>query len=94
MFSPQIQKQGEIIRLLSGKLPLTAVTEAIGMAEAGKGGSRLNAEDTVQVQSCQDPWDSLTCWTISPTGTEPGVHTAAGQSRTASMVLVLIAMCC
>lgn len=32
------------------------------MAEAGKGGSRLNAEDTMQVKWCQDPWDVLTCW--------------------------------
>lgn len=81
--SPHRSRQPELRNHYTAvwEAPIDSCDRNISMAEAGKGGSRLNAEDSVQVQSCQDPWDSLTCWMISPTDTEPGVHTAAGQKQ-------------
>lgn len=81
--SPHRSRQPELRNHYTAvwEAPIDSCDRNISMAEAGKGGSRLNAEDSVQVQSCQDPWDSLTCWMISPTDTEPGVHTATGQKQ-------------
>jgi len=57
------------------------------MTETGKGGSRLNAGNTLHVfikavYPCRDCWDSLTCWMKnSPIGTEPDIAAIAGQKQ-------------